>query len=65
MGSPSIAGHVGSPSIAWQPYDMLGIEAKVLCYKLHIDKNFKPIKQKPVIAVQKRQGRLKRRFKNC
>ena len=26
---------------------MSGIDAKVMCHRLHIDKNFKPIKQKP------------------
>lgn len=26
---------------------MTGIDADVMCHKLHIDKNFKPIKQKP------------------
>ena len=31
----------------WQPSDMSGIDAEVMCHKLHIDKNFKPIKQKP------------------
>ena len=29
---------------AWQPYDMLGIDAEVMCRRLHIDKNFKLIK---------------------
>ena len=31
---------------AWQPSDMPGIDAKVICHQLHIDKSFKPIKQK-------------------
>ena len=30
----------------WQPYDMLGINAKVTCHKLHIDPNHKSMKQK-------------------
>lgn len=32
---------------AQQPSDMLGIEAEVMCHKLHINKNFKLVKQKP------------------
>ena len=32
---------------AWQPYDLLGIDAEVMCHRLHIDNNFKPIKQNP------------------
>ena len=32
---------------AWHPYNMSGIDAKVMCHRLHIDKNFKPVKQKP------------------
>ena len=32
---------------AWQPSDMPGIDAEVMCHKLHIDKGFKPVKQKP------------------
>ena len=39
---------------AWQPYDMLSIDAEVMCYRLHIDKNFKPIKQKPIRATPKK-----------
>lgn len=31
----------------WQPSDMPGIEAEVMCHKLHINKSFKPVKQKP------------------
>lgn len=31
----------------WQLSNMPGIEAKVLCHKLHVDKNFKHVKQKP------------------
>ena len=31
---------------AWQPNDMPAIDAEVMCHKLHIYKNFKPIKQK-------------------
>ena len=31
----------------WQPSDMPGIDAEVICHKLHIDKGFKPVKQKP------------------
>lgn len=31
---------------AWQPYDMPGIDAKVMCYRLHIDKGFRLIKHK-------------------
>lgn len=31
----------------WQPYDMPNIDADVMCHRLHIDPNFKPIKQKP------------------
>lgn len=29
---------------AWQPYYMRGIDVEVMCHKLHIDKNFKPVK---------------------
>lgn len=32
---------------AWQPYDMLDIDSEVMCHKIHIDKKFKPVKQKP------------------
>ena len=32
---------------AWQPSDMLSIDPEVMCHKLHIDKKFKPVKQKP------------------
>lgn len=28
----------------WQQYDMYGINAEVMCYRLHIDKKFKTIK---------------------
>ena len=29
---------------AWQSSDMPGIDAEVMCHKLHIDKGFKPVK---------------------
>lgn len=32
---------------AWQSYEFPDIDARVMCHRLHIDKNFKPIKQKP------------------
>ena len=32
---------------AWQLSDMPGIDAEVMCYKLHINKNFNPVKQNP------------------
>ena len=32
---------------AWKPSDMPGIDAEVMCHKLHIDKDFKPVKHKP------------------
>lgn len=31
---------------AWQSLDIPGIEAEVMCHKLHIIKSFKPVKQK-------------------
>lgn len=31
---------------SWQPYDMSGIDERVICHKLHIDPNHKPIKKK-------------------
>lgn len=31
----------------WQPNNMSGINVEVMCHRLHIDKNFKPIKHKP------------------
>lgn len=34
-------------AFVWKPYDMPGIDAKVMSHRLRIDKNFKPIKQKP------------------
>ena len=38
----------------WQPSEMPGIDAEVMCHKLHIDKNFKPVKQKPRRAAPKK-----------
>ena len=31
---------------AWQPYDMPGIDAEVMCHRIHIDKGFRSVKQK-------------------
>lgn len=39
---------------ACQPYDMPEINAKIMCYRLHIDKDFKPVKQKPKRAAPKK-----------
>ena len=39
---------------AWQPSDMPGIDAEVICHKLHIDKGFKPVKQKSRRAAPKK-----------
>ena len=36
-----------SDVFAWTPYDLPGVKARVMCHKLHIDPNFKPVKQKP------------------
>ena len=38
----------------WQPSDMPGINAEVMCHRLHIDKGFKPVKQKPRKAAPKK-----------
>lgn len=32
---------------AWKSYDMAGIPADVMCHKLYISPNYKPVKQKP------------------
>lgn len=32
----------------YQPYDMPGIDAKVMCHKLYIDLGFRLIRQKPM-----------------
>ena len=38
----------------WQPYDMPGILAEVMCHKLHISHEYKPVKQKPRrVALEK------------
>ena len=44
---------------AWQPYDMLGIDIEVMCYRLHINKKFKPMKQKPKRATPEKAKAVK------
>ena len=49
---------------AWQPYDMPGVDAEAMCHKLHINKNYKPVKQKPRrVAPEKSQGSRRRNAK--
>jgi hypothetical protein len=36
-----------SDIFAWKPYDCPGLDAEVVCHKLHINKALTPIKQKP------------------
>ena len=33
--------------LAWEPYDCPGLDADVVCHRLHIDKSLTPRKQKP------------------
>ena len=40
--------------LAWQPYDMPGIDAEVMCHRLYIDKKIKSVKQKPRRAAPKK-----------
>lgn len=44
---------------AWQSYDMPGIDDKVMCHKLYISPNFKPIKQKPRRSTPKKARAIK------
>lgn len=39
---------------AWEPYGMPAIDAEMMCLRYHIDKNFKPVKQKPRKATPKK-----------
>lgn len=40
-----------SDVFAWQPYDMPGSPVDVMCHKLYIDPNYRPVKQKPCQAT--------------
>lgn len=43
----------------WQSYDMLGMDAEVMCHRLHIDTSFKPIKQKPRRSAPEKADAIK------
>lgn len=49
----------------WQQYDMYGINAEVMCYRLHIDKKFKTIKQKPRRAAPEKARAVEEEVQNC
>lgn len=50
---------------AWKLNEMHGIDAKVICHKLHIDKNFKPMKKKPGELHQRKLKLQKSKSGSC
>ncbi|KAM7499682.1 hypothetical protein LguiA_024096 [Lonicera macranthoides] len=47
---------------AWQPSKMPAIDAEMMCNKLDINKDYKPVKQKPRRAALKKTKAIKKKM---